>query len=67
VSVTKSRVTKTGPDADAGEGLPGDAAIEHARYTQQIYTEFLAMEESGLARTPELKAEQADEADANPS
>lgn len=67
MSVARNRVSKTGPDVEAGEGLPGDAAIEHARYTQQIYTEFLAIEESGLASIPESIAEQADEADANPS
>ena len=44
-----------------GEGIPGDATIEHALYWRQIYTEILAMEEKVLDRIRQLMNTQSDE------
>src|SRR6202165_2054543 len=45
-----------------GEGLPGEATLDHALYWRQIYTEILAMEEKVLDRIRQLMNTQSDEA-----
>jgi hypothetical protein len=44
-----------------GEGIPGEATIEHALYWRRIYGEILAMEEQVLERIDQLMSTQADE------
>jgi hypothetical protein len=71
----KKLLAKTGrPDVDAavrggdwsqamdGEGVPGEATLEHALYWRQIYTEILAMEEKVLDRIRQLMNTQSEEA-----
>src|SRR6202521_697693 len=45
-----------------GEGLPGEATLDHALYWRQIYTEILAMEEKVLDRIRQLMNTQSEEA-----
>jgi hypothetical protein len=44
-----------------GEGMPGDASLEHALYWRKIYVEILAMEEKVLDRIRQLMNTQSDE------
>ena len=70
----RAEVKRSRPDIDAavrggdwaqamdGEGVPGDATMEHALYWKQIYTEILGMEEKVLKRIHQLMATQSVEA-----
>ena len=44
-----------------GEGIPGDATLEHALYWRQIYVEILAMEVKVLDRIRQLMNTQSEE------
>jgi hypothetical protein len=44
-----------------GEGIPGDATLEHALYWRQIYVELLAMEVKVLDRIRQLMSTQSEE------
>src|SRR3981081_2144940 len=44
-----------------GEGIPGEATLEHALYWRQIYVEILAMEVKVLDRIRQLMSTQSEE------